>query len=73
MTIAVRLTDEQERRLDALATRTGRSRSFYVKEALETHLEELEDRFWADEVIDRWEASDRKTRPLAELKSELGI
>jgi len=73
MSIAVRLTEEQEKRLDALAARTGRSRSFYVKEALETHLDELEERFWADEVIDRWEASDRKTRPLSELKAELGL
>lgn len=73
MSIAVRLTEDQEKRLDALAARTGRSRSFYVKEALETHLDELEERFWADEVIDRWEASDRKTRPLSELKAELGL
>lgn len=73
MSIAVRLTEDQEKRLDALAVRTGRSRSFYVKEALETHLDELEERFWADEVVDRWEASDRKTRPLSELKAELGL
>ncbi|MHA6667657.1 type II toxin-antitoxin system RelB family antitoxin [Homoserinimonas sp. A447] len=73
MTIAVRLSPEQERRLDALAARTGRTRSFYVKEAIETHLDELEERFWADEVIDRWEASDRKTRPLSDLKAELGL
>lgn len=73
MTIAVRLSPEQERRLDALAARTGRTRSFYVKEAIETHLDELEERFWADEVIDRWEASDRRTRPLSKLKAELGL
>lgn len=73
MSIAVRLTEDQEKRLDALAARTGRSRSFYVKEALETHLDELEERFWADEVVDRWEASDRKTRPLSGLKAELGL
>jgi RHH-type transcriptional regulator, rel operon repressor / antitoxin RelB len=73
MTIAVRLTDDQQRRLDALAARTGRSRSFYVKEALETHLDELEERFWADDVITDWEASDKKTRPLEELKAELGL
>jgi RHH-type transcriptional regulator, rel operon repressor / antitoxin RelB len=73
MTIAVRLTDDQQRRLDALAARTGRSRSFYVKEALETHLDELEERFWADDVIRDWEASDKRTRPLEELKAELGL
>ncbi|MEO6505833.1 MAG: TraY domain-containing protein [Terrimesophilobacter sp.] len=73
MTIAVRLTDEQQRRLDALSARTGRSRSFYVKEALETHLDELEERFWAHDVIAEWETSDQKTRPLEELKAELGL
>ena len=73
MTIAVRLTDDQQRRLDALSARTGRSRSFYVKEALETHLDELEERFWAHDVIAEWEASDQKTRPLEELKAELGL
>ena len=70
MTIAVRLTDDQQRRLDALAARTGRSRSFYVKEAIEAHLDELEERFWADDVIRDWEASDQKTRPLDELKAD---
>ncbi|MHA6694275.1 type II toxin-antitoxin system RelB family antitoxin [Homoserinimonas sp. A520] len=73
MTIAVRLSPEQESRLDALAARTGRTRSFYVKEAIETHLDELEERFWADEVIDRWEASDRKARPLSDLNAELDL
>jgi RHH-type transcriptional regulator, rel operon repressor / antitoxin RelB len=73
MTIAVRLTDEQQRRLDALSARTGRSRSFYVKEALETHLDELEERFWAHDVISAWEASEQKTRPIDDLKAELGL
>lgn len=73
MIIAVRLSPEQESRLDALEARTGRTRSFYVKEAIEIHLDELEERFWVDEVIDRWEASDRTTRPLSDLKTELGL
>lgn len=72
MTIAVDLSPEQVHRLDALAARTGCSRSFYVKEAIDTHLDELEERFWADKAIDRWEASDRKTRPLSDLNAELG-
>jgi RHH-type rel operon transcriptional repressor/antitoxin RelB len=34
MTISIRLTDDEEARLDSLARRTGRSKSFYVKTAL---------------------------------------
>lgn len=36
MTISIRLTGDEEERLDRLARRTGRSKSFYVKAALHT-------------------------------------
>lgn len=61
-TVAVRLTVDEQTRLDELAARTGRSRSFYVREAIQLHLEELEERYWADQVIESWERSDKKTR-----------
>ncbi|MBC7594258.1 MAG: TraY domain-containing protein [Kineosporiaceae bacterium] len=67
------MSEELQKRLDALAARTGRTRSFYVKEAIELHLNELEQRFWADEVVVRYESSDRKTRPWAEVKAELDL
>ena len=73
MTIAFRPTGDQEQRLEALAKRTGRSKSFYLKEALDMHLAELEDAYWAHDVADRWEASDQKTRPLSEIANELGL
>ena len=71
MTVAVRLSAEQQKRLDTLAARTGRSRSFYVKEAIEQHLDELEERFWADEVVARYEASNERTRGWSEVRTEL--
>lgn len=73
MTVAVRLTKELQERLDALAPRTGRSRYFYVKQAIEQHLDELEERFWADDVVARYEASDRSTRPWSQVKTELDL
>jgi RHH-type rel operon transcriptional repressor/antitoxin RelB len=73
MTIAFRPTGDQEQRLEALAKRTGRSKSFYLKEALDMHLAELEDTYWAHDVADRWEASDQNTRPLSEIANELGL
>ena len=40
--LAVRLPEEIEARLTALAERTGRSKSFYVREAVREHLDDLE-------------------------------
>ncbi|MGL4339174.1 MAG: type II toxin-antitoxin system RelB family antitoxin [Rhodoglobus sp.] len=72
-TIAYRPTQDQDQRLDLLAKRTGRSKSFYLKQAVDRHLDELEELYQADDIIDRWEKSDQKTRPLAELRVELGL
>ncbi|MCA1781965.1 MAG: ribbon-helix-helix domain-containing protein [Intrasporangiaceae bacterium] len=41
MPLSVRLTAEEEARLDAHAARTGRSKTFYVRQAIEAHLDEL--------------------------------
>ena len=72
-TVAVRITLDEQRRLDELSARTGRSRSFYVREAIQLHLGELEERYWEDQVIPEWENSDQSTRPAVELWSELGL
>lgn len=73
MTISIRLTPDEENRLDALASRTGRSRSFYVRQALREHLDDLEDAYAADTAIDTLEASGSKSRPLSAVKAELGL
>lgn len=71
MPLSIRLTADEEERLENLATRTGRPKTFYVREALHQYLDDVEEAFWADEVIDRWEAAGKPTRPLSELKKEL--
>ena len=40
--IAVRLPADIEERLDLLAQATGRTKTFYVREAIIEHLDELE-------------------------------
>lgn len=45
--LALRLPEEIEQRLNELAARTGRSKSFYAREAIMEHLEELEDAYLA--------------------------
>jgi RHH-type rel operon transcriptional repressor/antitoxin RelB len=41
--LALRLPAQIEKRLDSLARKTGRSKSFYAREAILRHLEDLED------------------------------
>ncbi len=49
--LALRLPDEIEQRLADLAAKTGRSKSFYAREAILEHLEELEDAYLAAERL----------------------
>ncbi len=49
--LAVRLDEQTERRLDALAARTGRTKTFYAREAIEAHLDDLEDFYLAEERL----------------------
>jgi len=45
--LAVRVPEVLENRLDKLAKLTGRPKSFYVRQALEAHLDEIEDTYTA--------------------------
>ena len=47
--LAVRLPEDIEARLDSLAKRTGRTKTFYVREAILEYLEDLEDYYLAAE------------------------
>ncbi len=63
----------EEARLNALAARTGRSKTFYVRQAIEAHLEELEELYWADEAVRQYEESGKQSRPARQLWDELGV
>lgn len=73
MPVTVRLTPEEEARLEALAQRTGRSKTFYVRMAIKTHLDELEDAYAADNAMKEFEAGGGQSRPLTELVAEMGL
>ena len=73
MTVTVRLMPDEERRLDALSARTGRTRSFYVRTALREYLEDLEDAYAADDAMRDLKASGGHARPLTDLVAELGL
>lgn len=50
---AVRLPDEMYLRLQVLAEKTGRTATFYIREAIETYLEDLEDAYLAEQAINK--------------------
>ena len=45
--LAIRLPEDIENRLSALAALTGRTKTFYAREAILEHLGEMEDRYLA--------------------------
>ena len=60
--LAIRLPNEIEKRLDLLAKKTGRTKTYYVREAIVGHLEELEDIYLSLERLEkptkRWTLED---------------
>ena len=67
--LAVRLDPSIESRLTQLAHETGRSKSYYVKQALENFLDDREDYLMALSVLEKEEP----LLSLAEVKKELGL
>ena len=70
--LAIRLPTEIEARLDELAKRTGRSKAFYVREAILQHLDDLEDRYAAEQVVQRIRNGEELTSTLDEVETRLG-
>lgn len=49
--LALRLPAEIEARLDALAKATGRPKSFYARQAILEHLDDMEDLYLAEQRL----------------------
>ena len=69
--LAVRLDADIEKRLERLAVRTGRTKTFYARAAIEAHLDDLEDFYLAEERLKDFRSEG--AIPLDQLKSELGL
>lgn len=69
--LAIRLSADLERRLDALAKKTGRTKTFYARAAIEEYIADLEDYFLAEAVMQDFKPGEGI--PLASVKAELGL
>lgn len=67
--LAIRLDSDTEKRLDRLAKKTGRTKTFYAREAILEHLEDLEDIYLATQRLRR----PARTYSAKEVKRELGL
>ena len=71
--LAIRLDADTEARLTDLAKRTGRTKTFYAKQAILGHLEDLEDLYLAEQEIIALRAGKSQTTPLLEVMREYGM
>lgn len=68
-TLCIRLPDNIDKRLCVLAAETGRTKTYYAREAIIDHLEELEDTYLAIRRLEK--PSKRWTQE--ELEKELDL
>lgn len=67
--LAIRLKPEMEKRLASLAKKTGRTKTFYAREAIEQHLEDLEDYYLASKALE----NPGRLYSSEEVERELGL
>ena len=71
--LALRLPEDIESRLDKLAKATGRTKSFYAREAILEHLSDLEDLYLAEKRLAKVRTGKSKTYTLNAVEQELGL
>ena len=71
--LAIRLPLEIENRLEALAVATGRTKTFYAREAILEHLDDLEDIYLAEQRLADLRAGRTKAIPLEDVIEALGL
>jgi RHH-type rel operon transcriptional repressor/antitoxin RelB len=71
--VSVRLQGALKDRLDTLASTTGRPASYYLREALERHIAELEYVYTLRAEVEAARRGELATTSHAELKAELGL
>lgn len=71
--LALRLPKTIEERLEDLAKKTGRTKTYYAREAILEHLDDLEDIYLAEKRLEDLQAGRSRTYTLNEVEQELGL
>lgn len=70
---AVEIPEYLDNRLNALARRTGRSKSSFVREALMHQLDDIEDYYLGMETLERIRKGEERVYSSVEARRELGL
>ena len=73
MTVSIRLNPLIEQRLDNLAQLTGRAKSYYLRELIESGLDDLEDFYLADATMERVRKGQEVVIDSSEVRSSIGL
>ena len=71
--LAIRLPERIEKRLARLAKRTGRTKTYYAREAILKHLEDMEDVYIAEKRLAEIRAGRVRTIPLEKVMRRYGL
>lgn len=73
MSVSLRLPPDLNQRLSYLAEQTGRSKTFYMLEAIQKHLEDLEDLYLAEQRLVDVRAGRSMTHSIDDVERSLGL
>jgi RHH-type transcriptional regulator, rel operon repressor / antitoxin RelB len=73
MATSIRLDPDIEQRLDALVSQTGRTKAFYLRQMIESGVEDMEDYYLAADVLERLRMGKEQTVPLDAVVKSLGL
>ncbi len=71
--LAIRLPQEIESRLSALAEKTGRTKTYYAREAILEYLDDLEDFYLAEQRYADIQADKSETVSLEDMMRDYGL
>ena len=67
ITVSIRLPEDVSSRLQTLSQRTGRSKTFYMIEAIREHISDLEDLYLAEQCLIDIRSGKDQAIPLKEV------
>jgi RHH-type transcriptional regulator, rel operon repressor / antitoxin RelB len=70
---SIRLPKDIERRLEAMAKKTGRSKAFYIREMILRQIGEMEDYYLAADEVERLREGQFRTFTAQEVRHDLGL
>ena len=71
--LTIRLPDNLEKRLNALAVATKRPKSYYVREALERVIEDMEDAYLAETAYEEFIKNGKPSKPIKQIAHDLDL